>query len=110
MVKHIFSLPLRVLQGSIYSVFRLANVPLVCPHYTCISHLAKDIEVCYKTSSRATIQHLAIDATELKVYGEGEWIVKKHGTDGKRRVWRKLHLALDTDTREIIELSLHYQV
>ncbi|MBM5274122.1 hypothetical protein HYN57_07870, partial [Vibrio parahaemolyticus] len=26
--------------------------------------------------------------------GEGEWKVKKHGTDGKRRVWRKLHLAV----------------
>ncbi len=30
------------------------------------------------------------------------------GTDGKQRVWRKLHLAVDTDTHEIIatELSL----
>ncbi len=33
---------------------------------------------------------------------------QKHGTDGKRRVWRKLHLAIDTDILEIIatELSL----
>ncbi|MBF4290552.1 IS5 family transposase, partial [Vibrio anguillarum] len=40
--------------------------------------------------------------------GEGEWKVKKHGTDGKRRVWRKLHIAVDADTHEIIatELSL----
>ncbi|WP_445329518.1 IS5 family transposase, partial [Vibrio sp. L3-7] len=32
----------------------------------------------------------------------------KHGTDGKRRVWRKLHIAVDTNTHEIIaaELSL----
>ncbi|EMV0267867.1 IS5 family transposase, partial [Vibrio parahaemolyticus] len=32
----------------------------------------------------------------------------KHGTDGKRRVWRKLHLAVDTSTHEIVaaELSL----
>jgi hypothetical protein len=52
------------------------------------------------------IQHLAIDATGLKVYGEGEWKVKKHGTDGKRRVWRKLHLAVDTDTHEIIAAEL----
>ena len=44
----------------------------------------------------------------LKVYGEGEWKVKKHGTDGKRRVWRKLHIAVDTSTHEIVaaELSL----
>lgn len=49
-----------------------------------------------------------IDTTGLKVYGEGERKVKKHGTDGKHRVWRKLHIAFDTDTHEIIaaELSL----
>ncbi len=51
---------------------------------------------------------MAIDATGLKVYGDGEWKVKKHGTGGKPHVWRKLHLAVDTDTHEIIaaELSL----
>lgn len=32
--------------------------------------------------------------------------MKKHGTDGKRRVWRKLHLAVDTDTNEIIAAEL----
>ncbi|SKA58167.1 Transposase DDE domain-containing protein, partial [Enterovibrio nigricans DSM 22720] len=62
----------------------------------------------FKTKTRGAIQHLAIDATGLKVYGEGEWKVKKHGTDGKRRVWRKLHIAVDTSTHEIVaaELSL----
>ncbi|TOF69103.1 transposase, partial [Vibrio parahaemolyticus] len=44
MVKRIFSMPLRALQGFLDSVFKLA-----------------------------------IDATGLKVYGEGEWKVKKHG-------------------------------
>ena len=32
--------------------------------------------------------------------------MKKHRTDGKRRVWRKLHLAVDTDTHEIIAAEL----
>lgn len=41
-VKRIFSLPLRALQGVIDPVFILANVPLVCIHYTCISRRAKD--------------------------------------------------------------------
>ncbi|TOF79642.1 transposase, partial [Vibrio parahaemolyticus] len=61
-----------------------------------------------KPKTRGVIQHLAIDATGLKVYGEGEWKVKKHGTDGKHRVWRKLHLVVDTSTHEIVaaELSL----
>lgn len=43
----------------------------------------------------------------LKVFGEGEWKVKKHGAE-KRRTWRKLHLAIDVDTHEAIsaEVSL----
>ncbi|PMF08525.1 hypothetical protein BCU85_24530 [Vibrio lentus] len=54
----------------------------------------------YKTTNWK-LQHLAIDATGLKVYGEGEWKVKKHGMDGKRRVRRKLHVAVDKSTHEI---------
>ncbi len=101
-------MPLRALQGFIDSVFRLAHVPLSCPHYTCISRRAKQVEFSFKTKTRRAIQHLTIDATGFKVYGEGEWKVKKHGTDGRRRVWRKLHIAVDTSTHEIIaaELSL----
>nr|BCN22413.1 putative transposase [Vibrio mimicus] len=108
MMKRIFSMPLRTLQGFIDSVFLLARLPLQCPHYTCISRRAKQVEVSFKPQTSGVIRHLAIDATGLKVYGEGEWKVKKHGTDGKRRVWRKLHLAVDTNTHEIIaaELSL----
>ena len=108
MVKRVFSMPLRTLQGFLDSVFKLAKIPLECPHYTCISRRAKDVEVSFKTKTRGVIQHLAIDATGLKVYGEGEWKIKKHGTDAKRRVWRKLHLAVDTSTHEIVaaELSL----
>ncbi|WP_139154121.1 transposase, partial [Enterobacter hormaechei] len=32
---------------------------------------------------------------------EGEWKVKKHGQE-RRRIWRKLHLAVDSNTHEII--------
>lgn len=34
--------------------------------------------------------------------------LKKHGTDGKRRVWYKLHISVDTHSNEITtaELSL----
>lgn len=108
MVKRIFSMPLRASQGFMDSVFQLAQLPLRSPHYSCISRRAKDVNMSFKTKTKGPIQHLAIDATGLKVYGEGEWKVKKHGTDGKRRVWRKLHLAVDTSTHEIIaaELSL----
>ncbi len=52
--------------------------------------------------------HTVIDSTGLKVFGEGEWKVKKHGQE-RRRIWRKLHLAVDSKTHEIIcaDLSLN---
>ncbi len=44
--------------------------------------------------------HLVIDSTGLKLFGQGEWNAEKHGR--ARRSWRKLHLALDADTSEIV--------
>lgn len=96
---------LRALQGFLNSVFKLANITLFFPHYTSISRRAKDVEVSFKTKTRGVIQHLAIDATGLKVYGE--WKVKKNGTDGNSRVWPKLHIAVGTNTHEIVVAKLN---
>ncbi len=107
MIKGIFSLPLRALQGFIDSIFELLEVPLTSPDYTCISKRSKTVQVEYRNKSRGAIRHIAIDSTGLKVFGEGEWKVKKHGAE-KRRTWRKLHLAVDVETHEAIsaEVSL----
>ena len=43
---------------------------------------------------------MVVDSTGLKVFGEGEWKMRKHGKS-KRRTWRKLHLAVNPDTQEI---------
>ncbi|BAY24022.1 transposase [Calothrix sp. NIES-2100] len=42
-----------------------------------------------------------MDSTGVKVYGEGEWKVRTHGS-AKRRTWRKLHLGVDEGTGEIL--------
>ncbi|MFC3395017.1 IS5 family transposase [Brenneria rubrifaciens] len=107
MLKNVFNLALRALQGFIDSVFHLMNVPLRSPDYTSISKRAKSVNVNIRTPTRGEIAHLVIDSTGLKVFGEGEWKVKKHGAE-KRRVWRKLHLAVDAGTHEIVcaDLSL----
>ena len=49
--------------------------------------------------------HVVIDATGLKVYGTGEWLVAKHGERGMR-TWRKLHLAVDPSTGQILASEL----
>ena len=49
--------------------------------------------------------HLVVDSTGLKVYGEGEWKVRRHGWS-KRRTWRKLPLGVDEATGEIVAQTL----
>ncbi len=44
--------------------------------------------------------HLLIDSTGLKVRGAGEWPARKHG-GSRRRVWRKVHLAMEGATLEV---------
>ncbi|KAF7773933.1 hypothetical protein PCIT_a0281 [Pseudoalteromonas citrea] len=58
-----------------------------------------------KTASKGFID-IVVDSTGLKVYG-GEWHTRKHRTT-KRRTWRKLHLAVDATSHDILgaELSM----
>lgn len=49
--------------------------------------------------------HVVIDATGPKVCGAGDWLVEKHGERGTR-TWRKLHLAVDPSTGEILASEL----
>lgn len=107
MMKRVFNLPLRTLQGFVDSIFTLMTLSLRCPDYSLVSKRAKSVNISIKTPTRGEISHLVIDSTGLKVFGEGEWKVRQHGAD-RRRVWRKLHLAVDSATHEIIcaDLSL----
>ena len=52
--------------------------------------------------------HLVLDSTGLKVFGEGEWKVRKHGWS-KRRTWRKVHLAMDANTGQICAALMPHQ-
>jgi hypothetical protein len=50
-----------------------------------------------------TGEHLNVifDSTGMKVFGEGEWKVRKHGYS-KRRTWRKLHVGMCADTGQVV--------
>ncbi len=107
MLKEIFSLTLRATQGLLNSLFELINVPLCTPDYSCVSKRARSVTVAYRQPPKGRITDLAIDSTGLKVFGEDEWKVRKHGAE-KWLVWHKLHLAVDPATHDIVaaEVSL----
>lgn len=48
---------------------------------------------------------VVIDSTGLKVFGAGEWQMARHG-GRDRRTWRKLHLAIDPHTGEVLAAAL----
>uniref|UniRef100_UPI003D1CC5F8 IS5 family transposase n=1 Tax=Aeromonas rivipollensis TaxID=948519 RepID=UPI003D1CC5F8 len=81
MLKGLFKLPQRALEGFINSLFQLMAVPLQSPDYSCISKRAKTVDIKYRVPSQGPVAHLVIDATGLKVYGEGEWKIRKHGKE-----------------------------
>lgn len=80
---------------------QLMKLDLPVPHPTILSRRASTLEVTLPRQRINQPLHVLIDATGLKVYGEGEWKVRQHGYS-KRRTWRKLHLAVEARSGEIL--------
>jgi hypothetical protein len=49
--------------------------------------------------------HLLIDSTGVKMLGEGEWKIRKHGAD-YRGQWRTVHFGVDAQTMEIRAIEI----
>ena len=75
------------------------------PYYTTLCRRAAKQKVTLDCELQKEPMRLAIDSTGLKIFGEGEWKVRIHGV-GKRRTWRKLHIGLNVETREIVAASV----
>ena len=100
-LKFVFHQAGRQTCGLVASIFRLLKVDLPVPDHSTVSRRMAGMEVGLPIKASATARHLVVDSTGLKVYGEGEWKVRTHGTS-KRRTWRKLHLALDAGSGEVV--------
>ena len=105
-LRAVFRLTLRQTKGFLASLKQSLGLTIEVPHYSTFSRRASALAVpkLARPAGGGPL-HLAIDATGLKVHGEGEWKVRVHGK-GKRRVWRKLHLGVDTTTGEILAHAL----
>ena len=106
-VKAVFHLSLRATQGFLASVVKLMGVALPVPDYSTVSRRQSELEVGLCLRPGIQPRHVVIDTTGLKVYGAGEWYVRKYGMGrGRRRSWRKLRLGVDETTREIVVVNL----
>ena len=87
------------------SILRLVGSDVPVPDHTTFSRRSMDLTVAKTLRAMSGPVNVVIDSTGLKVFGAGEWQCEKHGGKG-RRTWRKLHLAVDPDTGEIVASEL----
>lgn len=103
----VFGLRLSQTEGFLASVLQLMGLGLAAPDHSTLSRRAgKRQSPDRRQDDRSCVPakgpiHVLIDSTGLQVYGAGQWLEEKHGVKSRRR-WRKLHLALDADSGDII--------
>jgi hypothetical protein len=105
----VFGLRLRQSEGLLSSVLDMMRLDLPVPDHTTLSRRAITWKPLARSNDRQHVAggplHVLVDSTGLKIYGAGQWLEEKHGAKS-RRGWRKLHLAVDADSGEIIAHSL----
>jgi len=100
-MRELFRLPYRNTEGFGRWVFQIMQLDLAVPDYTSLCKRAAKLGISILLTNKKGKIDIVVDSTGLKVFGEGEWKVKKHGW-AKHRTWRKLHLAIDPETQEIV--------
>lgn len=101
-LRELFRLPYRQTEGLGRSLATLMQVTIPIPDFTSLQKRAAKLKIAISVASVAQGPlHIIVDSSGVKVYGEGEWRVRCYGVE-RRRTWRKLHLAIDAQTQEIV--------
>jgi len=101
-LKAVYHLPLRATEGLLTSLLKLMGLSqLPVPDYSTLCRRQQTLEVALPQQHKGQAIHVVVDCTGCKIYGEGEWKVRQHGIS-KRRTWRKLHLAVDEASGQIL--------
>ena len=104
MLGSLFRLPLRQAEGLVRSLVELMGLTLPVPDHTTLARRRRTVLIEMNAPGRKAPVDPVLDSTGLTFHGAGEWDRLKHGE--KRRAWRKLHLAVDAGTGEILSHEL----
>jgi hypothetical protein len=102
--KELFHLTHRGAEGFMRSLLGLLKIHVAVPDHSTLSRRSRCLRVKLPRTVSGPL-HLVLDSTGLKVFGEGEWKVRKFGY-ARHRTWRKLHVGLDPDSGEIQAVAL----
>ncbi|PIS00543.1 MAG: hypothetical protein COT84_07005 [Chlamydiae bacterium CG10_big_fil_rev_8_21_14_0_10_35_9] len=97
-LRFIYHLPLRQLQGFAMSLMTMLKMKAEVPHFTCIGkRMQKMHSLSYLKKKKVT--DVVFDTTGIRVYESGEWKKEKYGN---KRKWKKIHVGIDLKTKEIV--------
>lgn len=93
----VYNLPWRQTDGLLGSLVRLMGLRRATPDHTPLSRWAQASSIELARPERPAPLHLVVDATGLKVFGQGEWAAGRHGVSNTRAWWRELHNGVNQD-------------
>ena len=96
----------RVREGD-HPVVELLGCELVVPDHTTLSRRSARLKSITRGPLPRGPLHILINSTGLKVFGAGQWLSEKHMHS--MRKWRKLHLAVDAGSGQIMAVTLTKQ-
>ena len=100
-IRMVFRLPLRQTEGFLHSLADLLDVDLPIPDHTTLSRRLKGLRgTRFRRLATDRPLHLLIDSTGLRIH------VGHMRRPPRNRAWRKLHLAVDADTGDILASGL----
>jgi hypothetical protein len=99
-IRMAFYLPLRQTEGFLHSLMQLLDVDLPIPDHTTLSRRLQRLgETHFQPATNGPL-HLLIDSTGLRIH------VGHQCTPPRDRAWRKLHLAVDAKSGQIVASEL----
>ncbi|MGR0188934.1 IS5 family transposase [Azospirillum aestuarii] len=105
MLRLAFGRPWRQTEGLLCSIVQILGVELPVPDYTTLARRSARLPLAAALVKPTGPMTVVIDSSGLKMVGASEWHLEMHG--GKpRRSWRKLHIAIDPDSGDILAAEL----
>lgn len=104
-IRQLFNLPYRATEGFLRSLIELHRLGIPTPDYSTLCRRAKTLKVNLNPRASKSPRHILIDSTGVQVLGEGEWKRLKHG-ESRCQVWKKLHIAIDAESLDILALDV----
>jgi IS5 family transposase len=109
-LKAVFHLANREVEGLVKSILKLMRVKLPTPDHTTVSRRGGRLRVALPVQAARGPVHLLLDSTGVQIFGPSAWREWQdqhwRQTQLGQQDFRKLHLALDADTQEIVAVEV----